>query len=73
MERQWALNIILIISTILLFPQNAKSKPGNVNLDAKVHVNGKKVIDESHPNRPDGKRINQILVSLRIGLVCIII
>ena len=66
MERQWALSIIFVVSALLLFPQNAKSKPGNVNLDVNIHVNGKKVIDESHPKRPDGKRINQIFVSLYI-------
>ena len=66
MERQWALRIIFVVSALLLFPQNAKSKPGNVNLDVNIHVTGKKVIDESHPKRPDGKRINQIFVSLHI-------
>ena len=55
MERKCALTIICIVSTILIFPHGAKSKPGNVNVDVKVNVNGKKVIDESHPKKPDGK------------------
>jgi len=55
MERKCALTIICIVSTILTFPHGAKSKPGNVNVDVKVNVNGKKVIDESHPKKPDGE------------------
>ena len=74
MKKQWAVSIVFIISTVLLLPHNVQSRPGNVDVDVKVHVNGKKVIDESHPKRPDnpvnpvhpvekrtGRRINPII------------
>ena len=65
MEKQWAVSIVFIVSTVLLFPQIAKSRPGNVDVDVKVHVNGKKVIEASHSQKTDGKGINPILFSLR--------
>ena len=66
MENKWILSIILTLSTMLFFPYNVELKPGSVNVDVKVHVNGKKVIHESHPKRPDRKRINPIQTSLCI-------
>ena len=55
MALQLTLSIIFIISTTLIFPNEAKPKSEKVDIDVKVHINGKKVIDESHPESRDGK------------------
>jgi len=50
MEIKWESNTIFIVSMMIFSTYNAKSNPGNIDVDVKVHHNGEKVIDASYSN-----------------------
>ena len=62
MEGKWLRYMIFVVEIMVLLHHYAESKPGRVSIDVKAHVNGKKVLDVSHPEKLQGKNISSILV-----------
>ena len=60
MEGKWIGRIICIISTMLVSTYDAKSNPGNLAVNVKVHANGEKVIDASYHSLPKAPTLKSI-------------
>ena len=69
MEIKWVGIIIFIISTMFFSTYDAKSNPGNVDVNVKVHHNGEKVIDASYASATNTK----CMLFLQINLYMLVL